>query len=160
MKDDAMSIRELAEARFQQGYSCSQAVFSSLAEPWGIYPAVSLRVAAGFGGGMARSGATCGCVTAGMMAIGLAQSSVTPDENRAEKEKTSELCRQFMINFAEKNGSTMCLDLLGVDIRTPQGLAQARDLGIIKSKCPNFVRDAVEMVESLVLLNGAHGKLR
>lgn len=152
-----MNIRELAEARFQQGYSCSQAVFSSLAEPWGIDSAVSLRVAAGFGGGLARTGATCGCVTAGMMAIGLAQSSVTPDENRAEKEKTSELCRQLMINFAEKNGSTMCRDLLGVDIRTPEGLAQAREQGIMKSKCPSLVRDAVEMVDKLIPHNGRPG---
>jgi hypothetical protein len=68
---------DIAEARHQEGYSCSQSVFSALAELWKIDPAVSLRIDAGFGGGLARSGRTCGCVTGAIMAIGLAQHGIT-----------------------------------------------------------------------------------
>lgn len=68
-----MEPTDIAEERFREGYSCSQSVFSALAERWKIEPGVSLRIAAGFGGGLARSARTCGCVTGAIMAIGLAQ---------------------------------------------------------------------------------------
>ncbi len=72
-----MDLKETAAVRFRDGYSCSQSVFSALAGQWNIDPSVSLRVAAGFGGGLARSAQTCGCVTGGMMAIGLAQRGIS-----------------------------------------------------------------------------------
>ena len=88
-----MDVKDIAEARFREGYSCSQSVFSALAQRWNIDPEVSLRIAAGFGGGIARSARTCGCVTGAIMAIGLAQSGISPEVNRSEKEKTYEVCQ-------------------------------------------------------------------
>jgi C_GCAxxG_C_C family probable redox protein len=94
-----MDLTDVADARFRNGYSCSQAVFSALAEPWNISPDVSLRIAAGFGGGLARTARTCGCVTGAVMAIGLAQRDVSPEMNGAGKEKTGERSRQFLRAF-------------------------------------------------------------
>ncbi|MGA9624610.1 MAG: C-GCAxxG-C-C family protein [Bryobacteraceae bacterium] len=74
-----MSVTDIAEARFQNGHLCSQSVFSALAERWNIGPEVSLRIAAAFGGGIARSAGICGCVTGGIMAIGLAQRGISPE---------------------------------------------------------------------------------
>ena len=145
-----MDLREIAQERFRDGYSCSQAVFSALAQTWNIDPAVSLRIAAGFGGGLARSARTCGCVTGGIMAIGLAQRGVGPAENRSEKEKTYEASRRFMRAFEERNGSTLCLELLGCNIGTPEGLAEARQKGLSQSRCAKLVRDAVEIVEDML----------
>lgn len=145
-----MDLKETAALRFRDGYSCSQSVFSALAEQWNIDPGVSLRVAAGFGGGLARSAKTCGCVTGGMMAIGLAQRGISPEENRSEKEKTYEACRRFMHAFEERNGSLLCRDLLGCDISTPEGHAEAREKALFQLTCTKLVRDAVEIVEGIV----------
>ena len=145
-----MNSIEIAEARFQNGYSCSQSVFSALAGRWNIDPEVSLRIAAGFGGGIARSAGICGCVTGGIMAIGLAQRGIGPDTNRSEKEKTYEVCRRFMRVFEERNGSTTCSELLGCDISTPEGRAKAHQEGLHQSRCAKLVRDAVEIVESML----------
>lgn len=144
-----MSLAKVAEARFQEGYSCSQSVFSALAEPWGIDAAVSLRIAAGFGGGMARSAGTCGCVTGAIMAIGLAQRGISAAENRAEKERTYEASRQFMRAFEKRNGSLICSELLGCNISTPEGLTEARREKLFSSRCPKLVRDAVEIVQNM-----------
>ena len=153
-----MNSKEIAEARFQNGYSCSQSVFSALAERWNIGPDVSLRVSAGFGGGVARTAGICGCVTGGIMALGLAQNGIDPEANRSEKEKTCEVCRQFMRTFEERNGSTLCSELLGCDISTPEGLAVHRQ-GVHRSRCTKLVRDAVEIVESiLIAVPGSAGK--
>ena len=145
-----MNLADVAEADFRKGYSCSQSVFSALAKRWNIDPEVSLRVAAGFGGGIARSGRTCGCVTGAIMAIGLAQSSVSSEVNRSEKEKTYEVGQRFMRAFEKRNGSTLCAELLGCDVSTPEGLAKARQEGLFQSRCTGFVRDAVEIVQDML----------
>jgi C_GCAxxG_C_C family probable redox protein len=153
-----VKITDIAEARFREGYSCSQSVFSALAERWNIDPETSLRIAAGFGGGLARSAQTCGCVTGAIMAIGLAQRGVGPRENRSEKEKTYEASRRFMHAFEERNGSTLCLDLLGCNIGTPEGLAEARQKGLFQSRCAKLIRDAVEIVQGMPgLAQGSDG---
>jgi C_GCAxxG_C_C family probable redox protein len=145
-----MDLTDIAEARHKNGYSCSQSVFSALAERWNISPDVSLRIAAGFGGGLARSAGTCGCVTGAVMAIGLAQRDIGPEANRSEKEKTYERCRQFMRAFEDRNGSTRCSELLGCNIGTPEGLAEALREGLFQSRCTKLVRDAVEIVQSML----------
>jgi C_GCAxxG_C_C family probable redox protein len=80
---------DLALQRFQQGYSCSQSVFSVLAEPLGIETGTAMRVAAGFGGGIARSAETCGCVTGAIMAIGLTQADVSRNGIRLSGRKST-----------------------------------------------------------------------
>jgi C_GCAxxG_C_C family probable redox protein len=144
-----MNSIEIAETRFRNGYSCSQSVFSALAEQWNVGPEVSLKIAAGFGGGIARTAGICGCVTGGIMAIGLAQSGIDPETNRVEKDKTYDVCRRFMQAFEERNGSTVCSALLDCDISTPEGFA-IHQQGAHRPRCTQLVRDAVDIVESMV----------
>jgi C_GCAxxG_C_C family probable redox protein len=145
-----MDPADLAVERFKQGYSCSQAVFSVCAERRGVDRDLAFRLAAGFGGGLARTAQICGCVTGAIMAIGLEQRGVSPEENRLEKDMTCETAREFMDRFAERTGHMLCRDLLGCDISTPAGLAEARRNDLFQSRCRQFVRDAVEIVEDVL----------
>jgi hypothetical protein len=52
--------------------------------------------------------------------------------------------------FEKRNGSSVCADLLGCDISTPEGLANARQEGLFQSRCTGFVRDAVEIVQDML----------
>lgn len=139
----------MALARFQEKYSCAQAVFSALAERRGVERELALRLSAAFGGGIAQSAQTCGCVTGAIMAIGLDQPGVSPEENKACKEKTYGSARRLMREFAERNGSTECRQLLGCDIGTPEGLQAARQNDLFQIRCTKFVRDAVELVNEI-----------
>jgi C_GCAxxG_C_C family probable redox protein len=145
-----MDLADIAEARFRQGYSCSQSVFSTLAEQWNIDLDVSMRIAAAFGGGLARSARTCGCVTGGMMAIGLTQRGINPEENRSQRDRIYEASQRFMRAFEERNSSTLCPDLLGCNVSTPEGLAEARQKGLFQLRCTKLVRDAVEIVQEIL----------
>ncbi len=145
-----MTTAEIALARFDQKYSCSQAAFSTLAERFGIAPELAFRIAAGFGGGIARSARTCGCVTGAVMAIGLSQGGVSPDENRVQKEKTYEKVQRFLREFEARSGSTQCLGLLGYDIGTPEGMEQIKEKKLFETRCRDLVRDAVEIAESVL----------
>jgi C_GCAxxG_C_C family probable redox protein len=149
MRSD-MEQPDQALQRFKQGYSCSQSVFSVLAEPLGIETGTALRVASGFGAGIARSAETCGCVTGAIMAIGLRQPDVRPQQNRAEREKIYEISRRMMHEFAQRNGSTRCRELMGCDIGTPEGQEEAQRQDLFRLRCTKFVRDAVEIVNQLV----------
>ncbi len=82
------------------------------------------------------------------MAIGLTQRGIGPEENRVEKEKTYDAVRRFMREFAELNGSTVCRDLLGCDISTPEGYARAREEKLF-ARCPGLVRDTVGLVAGI-----------
>jgi C_GCAxxG_C_C family probable redox protein len=145
-----MNAIQTAEARFREHYSCSQAVFSALAEQWGIDPDLALRIAAGFGGGLARSGGPCGCVTGAIMALGLAGPGAGPGGNPEAREKTYELSGRFLREFERRNGSTLCPELLGCDLSTPEGLAEARQKDLFQLRCTQLVRDAVEIAEGLL----------
>ena len=50
--------------------------------------------------------------------------------------------------FAARHGSTVCRELLGCDIGTPEGMQQARDNKLFQVRCTNYVRGAVEIASA------------
>ena len=53
--------------------NCAQTVITTFCEELGLDRAIALQVANGFGGGMGRTGRTCGAVTGAYMVLGLSQ---------------------------------------------------------------------------------------
>jgi C_GCAxxG_C_C family probable redox protein len=144
-----MEPKNLACARFEEGFSCSQAVFSAYAEQFGLDRETALKISGGFGGGMGRMAQTCGAVTGAFMAIGLKYGAVESDDQEA-KDKTYDLVREFADRFKSCHGSVTCQELLGCDISIPEGLKVAREQGIFKTTCPRLVRDAAEILEEIL----------
>jgi C_GCAxxG_C_C family probable redox protein len=111
--------------------------------------ATALRVAGAFGGGMGRMGLTCGTVTAGMMVIGLKYGQVAATDKEA-KQHTYTVARQFAQDFATRNGSITCSELLGAEISDPEQWRALRERGAFESLCPRFVSSAVSFLEELL----------
>ena len=144
-----MTNVDRAVALFEEGYSCSQAVFSAFAPLWGLDQETAVRVAGAFGGGMGRMGETCGAVTGALMALGLRHASTNPQDKEV-KEHLYELTRELVERFKARNdGCVKCRDLLGVETSTPEGLQMARDQELFAKLCPKFVRDAAEILDQL-----------
>ena len=137
-----MNYVECAVARFAQGCNCAQAVLAAYAPQFGLEPEIALRLAAPFGGGMARMGETCGAVTGAFLVIGL--------QSGEAKEETYQLVREFVRRFAARHGSIRCRELLGCDLSTPEGLQLAREQGLFSTRCRGFVRDSAEIVSELL----------
>ena len=144
-----MSRIEQAVRMFEQEFSCSQSVFSAYADPADLPRDAALRVAAGFGGGLARTGETCGAVTGAIMALGLRHCGA-PAADPLAKQEAYPPVREFLARFRARHGSIVCRELLGCDLGTPEGLQSARDQGLFKSRCPGFVRTAGEILEDLL----------
>jgi C_GCAxxG_C_C family probable redox protein len=134
---------------FEEGFSCSQAVLAAFSESFGLDRKTALKLAQSFGGGMAHMGETCGAVTGAFMVIGLKHGR-TKAEDSESKEKTYELVRSFVDKFRASNGSIICKELLGHDLNTEEGLKRAEEEKIFETLCVRLVKNASEILESLL----------
>ena len=131
-------------AKFAAGIHCSQCVLSAWADELGYDESETLRMAAAFGGGMFR-GDTCGAVSGALMVLGLYYGDGTTETDALVQEKTA----LFQQKFAERFGSTICRELLGIDLGQPGGKQQAAESGKLLSQCPEYVSGALEILAEL-----------
>ncbi len=134
---------------FKEGFNCSQSVLSTYSKLFGINHEVALKIAQAFGGGMARMGQTCGAVTGAFMVIGLKHGKVKAEDEEA-KEQSYKIVREFVKRFKSLHGSIMCKDLLGYDLDNPEEREQIEEKQIRETRCPEFVKNAVGILEKLL----------
>ncbi|MDP4092831.1 MAG: C-GCAxxG-C-C family protein [Bacillota bacterium] len=144
-----MNKSDCAVECFKNGFNCSQAVFSAYSSELGLDTEMALKVAGAFGGGMGHTGEVCGAVSGALMLIGLKYGKTKKDDNEA-KERTYALVKEFSRRFKEIHGTVRCTELLGYDLSSEEQLIAARDKGLFSSVCPKLVKDACEIVETLL----------
>jgi C_GCAxxG_C_C family probable redox protein len=144
-----MNRPERADQLHNQGANCAQSVACAFAEDLGADRALTLRMATGFGGGMGRTGATCGALTGAFMALGIAFGMRETSDQDA-KERTYGLVAEASRRFRERTGALTCRDLLGVDLGTPEGLQAAKDRNLFAMQCAGYIRTAAEIVEQML----------
>ena len=144
-----MSRAQKAKKQFEKGFSCAPSVLSAYSEQLGLEATLALKIACGFGGGIGRTGRTCGAVTGAVMAIGLmhGQTDVNDEESRQE---THELVKKFIEKFTEVHGSVECRELIGYDLSNPTEFESARESAVIENKCRGFVYDAARILEDVL----------
>ncbi|MGQ7869027.1 C-GCAxxG-C-C family protein [Sunxiuqinia sp. sy24] len=138
MKKSSIALQKFSS------YNCSQSVFSSFADELGLDQTTALKLASGFGGGMACA-ETCGAVTGSYLVIGLKHGHCNAD--LLEKHHTKELILKFNAKFKAKHGSLICKELIGCDISTPDGQVKAKEKDAFKEFCPQFIATACDILE-------------
>ena len=128
-----------AMACFNEGFNCAQAVLTAYCEDFGLDRETALRLACGLGAGIGRLQETCGAVSGAYLVIGL--------KYGPEKEQTYALVQEFARRFEAKNKTTNCRALLGVDLLGGDRRTASER---VNSICPQMVRDAIEILESLL----------
>ena len=133
---------------FRAGFNCAQSVFAPYAKGRGLAEEDALRIAAGFGAGMARTQATCGAATGGLMALGLLEGFVRPDdaEGRAAMIAAG---KELLEDFRARFGHLSCADLLGCDLNADEGRARHEAEGQREAICMECVKWAAAEVERL-----------
>jgi len=137
-----------AKDKFIAGYACSQAVFTTFSGQLGIDELTALKVSSYFAGGM-RIGETCGAVTGALMVLGV---KFSPDSCHImdDRKATYKFVEEFYSKFLEKHKSLKCKELMGADISTPEGRAEAESKDLHHTVCPAFVNDATEILEEML----------
>ncbi|HUU05411.1 MAG TPA: C-GCAxxG-C-C family protein [Patescibacteria group bacterium] len=131
-------------------YNCAQSVLSVFCEDLNFDKDAALKLATGFGAGMARRQEVCGAVSGGIMAIGLKFGRGLADE-RAAAENTYLLVGEFMKRFTDKYGSCLCRVLLdGCDLMTETGRIFYKENDLSGKICRPCVADAVGFLEDLL----------
>jgi C_GCAxxG_C_C family probable redox protein len=143
-KQKIMKKSQLAIENFKT-LNCAQSVLLSYANELNLDEMTALKIAAGFGGGMAIA-ETCGAVTGAYMVLGM---KVQGEDKTIQeiKTETKTAVKKFNELFIAKHGSLKCKKLLGVDISTPEGSAVANEKNLFNVICSDLVGSAAEILE-------------
>jgi len=158
-KDELLkNIGESAHV-FERDYrGCSRCVLHALQIHLGLSDGEVLKAATALGGGVARTGETCGALIGGMMAIGLAFALPEMDDSRASPPYMETVKRSMELTdrFKKEFGGTRCYQvqesLLGrhFNLRDTEDVAEFRKSGhqICEDK---VVRQAAMLAAEVIL---------
>jgi len=139
-----MKKSQLAIENFKT-LNCAQSVLLSYAEELNLDRTTALRIALGFGGGMAMA-ETCGAVTGAYMVLGL-KANFKEKSIQEIKAETKVAVKKFNELFIARHGSLTCKRLLGVDISTSEGSIEANEKNLFNTVCIELVGSAAEILE-------------
>ena len=141
--------KDTAKLLFSKGLNCAQSVLASNSDITGISVSDSLKIATGFGAGMAMMQKSCGAVTGAYMVIGALHGRINPDDTDA-RDKTYSLIKKFNERFITLHGSLSCRELLGVDLQTEDGRKEAESQGYFEKRCTAYVEDAERILKEIL----------
>ena len=107
---------EEAKNNFLKGMNCAQAVLCAFHDRCGLDVDTAMKLASGFGGGLARQREVCGAVSGMCMAADLIRG---PGENadKTAKDEHYAFIRALCDAFRKETGSIVCRELLGLEPR-------------------------------------------
>ena len=147
MTNEEIEIRaQRAVELFKQGFNCSQAVFASCADLYGITDEqLALRLAASFGGGTGRMRMTCGAANGMFMLAGLHNGSSTPHDNEGKMANYA-FVQQLAGEFKNTYGSLICAELLGLAPKPQDPKPEERTQQYYEKRpCSEMIAEAVRI---------------
>lgn len=124
------SRKEAAVIRKCSGrYNCAQSVACAFSDRTALDEETIRRATGAFGAGMGNMEGTCGALTGAGLILGLLHEDRTQAMQRM---------RLLMERFRERNGSTVCKELKGVES------------GVVLRACNDCVADAAELLDELL----------
>ena len=138
---------EEAKNNFLAGANCAQAVLCAFCDRCGIDRETAMKLASGFGGGIARQREVCGAITGMCMAADLIRG---PGENtyKTAKDEHYAFIRGLCDAFREETGSIICRELLGLAPKqSDPPVSEARTAAYYKKRpCAELVALAAKIL--------------
>ena len=132
-----------AETYFRSGYNCAQSVYMAFSDLYGMDPKMAGIISAPFGGGMGRLREVCGACTGMFLVAGLQ----LPADEPSKKGDSYKLVQELAEEFKAENGSIICRELLGLDHKKDESIAEARTEAYYKKRpCAELVHLAATIV--------------
>jgi len=140
-----MNRKQKALEYFNGNYNCSQSVLTAFGDITGLPYNSSMKIASGFGGGIAKTQKTCGALTGAVMVISW---KFFDDNNPIDSKKhVYEKTREFLTSFRKIHKYTNCLDLTGIDFSMENETDKDKSH---EEKCKIFISDVCDLLEKIV----------
>ena len=107
---------------------------------------LAIRLATGFGAGLAREGEVCGAVSGGILAISLRHGRGEMDDKSKTEETYAKTC-EFVARFKERHGSVLGRELIHCDLRTTEGQDFFKENDLLHKTCVGCVETASELTD-------------
>ena len=138
---------EEAKNNFLHGKKCAQSVLCAFCDRCGLDRDTALKLASGFGAGIARQREVCGAVSGICMAADLIRG---PGEgaDKAAKDEHYAFIRGLCDAFREETGSIICRELLGLAPKQADPpVSEARTAAYYKKRpCADLVALAAKIL--------------
>ncbi len=139
-----------AQALFERGYNCAQAVFAAFCDELDMSFEDALKISSSFGGGMGRLREVCGAVTSLFAIAGIKCGYSDPDDD-AGKARHYELIQDLAASFKEAHDSIICRELLDLDEGPQSPVPEPRSAKYYEERpCAKYVADAAKLAEELI----------
>lgn len=135
---------------FTEGYNCAQAVALSFKDMVDIDERQLAAISSGFGGGIGRLREVCGAVSGAVMIISMlyGYSDACTGKKKAD---LYALIQEFAKAFEEENGSIICRELRGLNVKHDSPVPEPRTQKYYETKpCTELVGSAAELLSELI----------
>ena len=138
---------EEAKNNFLNGKNCAQSVLCAFCDRCGLDRDTAMKLASGFGGGIARQREVCGAISGMCMAADLIRGP-GEGEYKAAKDEHYAFIRRLCDAFREETGSIICRELLGLaPNQTDPPVSVARTAAYYKKRpCADLVALAAKIL--------------
>ncbi len=140
MKSDLQKVIDEANALHVRGFNCSESVFGALTGHWGMD--LPFSVATGLGGGISRTGETCGALLGAILAIGARFGRKDPKDEEGKVE-CYKMGREAAEAFATEMGTCLCREILGFVLSEEGARDKYKAGGFQQGKCQDAITVAV-----------------
>ena len=142
---------EEAKNNFLAGMNCAQAVLCAFADRCGLDRETALKLASGFGGGLARQREVCGAISGMCMAADLIRGPGEGSDKTAKDEHYA-FIRELCDAFRAETGSIICRELLGLAPRqSDPPVSEARTAAYYKKRpCAELVALAAKFLSEKI----------
>ena len=142
-----MTRKEKAMQSFLDGYNCAQCMMLAFEDMLTIDLDTALKIASPFGGGMGRLREVCGSVSGMFMVLGFVKGYNEPGNYEGKKE-LYEHVQELARRYEEANGSIICRDLLGLNVKKEEAAPEKRTEEYYKKRpCAEKIGSAAEILE-------------
>jgi C_GCAxxG_C_C family probable redox protein len=135
-----------AQALFESGWYCTEAVLKAVAEHEGIDSPIIPCIATGLTAGIAHTSNLCGAVSGAILGLGLVMGRRASTDS---VEPVFAATQELLAEFEQQHGSTNCRVLTGVDLNTPEGQAEFRASGQ-PARCAAYVASVTQQAIALI----------
>ena len=148
-----MTRKEKAMQSFLDGYNCAQCMMLAFEDMLTIDLDTALKIASPFGGGMGRLREVCGSVSGMFMVLGFIKGYSEPGDYEGKKE-LYEHVQELARRYEKANGSIICRELLGLDVKKEDATpSQRTDEYYKKRPCAAKIGSAAEILENYIIEN-------